>query len=225
MLLILQLSYKINQHWPMKNIFFLAVFFQLVCPSLLAQRESNDKEDVFVDDQNQCVYLAFNQNRKGETEFLQTEPVMVEEWTTPLRGRVIDFSLVYNKGQILLYIEITEDAEENLNPICIGNNARITFRLKNGNYVSLPQTGEKLCGFVNEKKDKYSNITNRGFFLIDAKSVKRLQESEVYIASLQSKKYQLDFIFRSELYDEVNDYDVYPELYFMSELKCILQPN
>lgn len=204
-----------------KNPFLILI---LICfiSSTLAQDKNYSEDDVFVDEQKECLYLAFNQNKKGEIEFLQTEPVMVEEWTTPLRGRVIDFSLLYSNEQIILYIEITEDAEENLSPICIGNNSRITFRLKNGNYVSLPQVGEKLCGFVNEKESKYSNITNRGFFLLDAKSIKELQASEVYIASLQSKKYQLDFIFRSELFDEVNDYYVYPELYFISELTCIL---
>lgn len=207
----------------MKKQFLIGVFFlhlsSLIC---FAQEENTEQKDVYVDDESECLYLAFNQNKKEEIEFIQTEPVMIEEWTTPLRGRVIDFSLMYNKGNIILYIEITEDAEENLNPICIGNDSRITFRLKNGNYVSLPQVGEKLCGFVNQKEASYSNITNRGFFLIDQNSISKLQTSEVYIASLQSKKYQLDFIFRSELYDEVNDYYVYPELYFMSELDCVL---
>lgn len=207
----------------MKKQFLISLFFLhisgLVC---FAQEENTEQKEVYVDDESECLYLAFNQNKKEEIEFIQTEPVMIEEWTTPLRGRVIDFSLMYNKGNIILYIEITEDAEENLNPICIGNDSRITFRLKNGNYVSLPQVGEKLCGFVNQKEASYSNITNRGFFLIDQNSISKLQTSEVYIASLQSKKYQLDFIFRSELYDEVNDYYVYPELYFMSELDCVL---
>lgn len=207
----------------MKKQFLISLFFLhisgLVC---FAQEENTEQKEVYVDDESECLYLAFNQNKKEEIEFIQTEPVMIEEWTTPLRGRVIDFSLMYNKGNIILYIEITEDAEENLNPICIGNDSRITFRLKNGNYVSLPQVGEKLCGFVNQKEASYSNITNRGFFLIDQNSITKLQTSEVYIASLQSKKYQLDFIFRSELYDEVNDYYVYPELYFMSELDCVL---
>lgn len=206
--------------------YFQLLFFFITCFAI-AQTENEIEEEYFIDEQvkekDDCVYLAFNQDSKGVVEFLQTEPVMVEEWTTPLRGRVIDFSLLYNKGQIILYIEITEDAEENLSPICIGNNSRITFRLKNGKYVSLPQVGEKLCGFVNEKEATYSNITNRGFFLLDDKSLKDLQSSEVYIASIQSKKYQLDFIFRSELYDEVNDYYVYPELYFISELTCILE--
>lgn len=207
----------------MKKQFLISLFFLhisgLVC---FAQEENTEQKEVYVDDESECLYLAFNQNKKEEIEFIQTEPVMIEEWTTPLRGRVIDFSLMYNKGNIILYIEITEDAEENLNPICIGNDSRITFRLKNGSYVSLPQVGEKLCGFVNQKEASYSNITNRGFFLIDQNSITKLQTSEVYIASLQSKKYQLDFIFRSELYDEVNDYYVYPELYFMSELDCVL---
>lgn len=207
----------------MKKQFLISLFFLhisgLVC---FAQEENTEQKEVYVDDESECLYLAFNQNKKEEIEFIQTEPVMIEEWTTPLRGRVIDFSLMYNKGNIILYIEITEDAEENLNPICIGNDSRITFRLKNGNYVSLPQVGEKLCGFVNQKEASYSNITNRGFFLIDQNSISKLQTSEVYIASLQSKKYQLDFIFRSELYDEINDYYVYPELYFMSELDCVL---
>jgi len=208
----------------MKKNLFLVLFFQYFVFVAVAQNNNNDKaeEEFFADEHDECLYLAFNQNKKGEIEFIQTEPVMVEEWTTPLRGRVIDFSLLYSNEQIILYIEITEDAEENLSPICIGNNSRITFRLKNGKYVNLPQIGEKLCGFVNEKEASYTNITNRGFFLLNSKNIKDLQESEVYIASLQSKKYQLDFIFRSELYDEVNDYYVYPELYFMSELDCVL---
>ncbi|NGZ89520.1 hypothetical protein [Psychroflexus maritimus] len=207
----------------MKKQFLIGVFFLhlsgLIC---FAQEENTEQKDVYVGQENECIYLAYNQNKNEEIEFIQTEPVMVEEWTTPLRGRVIDFSLIYNKGNVILYLEITEDAEENLNPICIGNDSRITFRLKNGNYVSLPQFGEKVCGFVNQKEADYSNITNRGFFLIDQNNLQQLQSSEVYIASLQSKKYQLDFIFRSELYDEINDYYVYPELYFMSELDCVL---
>jgi hypothetical protein len=149
---------------------------------------------------------------------------MVDELTTPIRGRLIDFSLIRVKEQILLEVSIQEDSEESILPVCIGAGASIKFHLRNGKKISLPQFGEKKCGSRNVESDNYYNISNQGFFLIDEKNAQELKKSEAYLAEFSSKSYEFTFVFRSELYDEVNDLFIYPELYFMSELDCVLSP-
>ncbi|WP_188457507.1 hypothetical protein [Psychroflexus planctonicus] len=173
-----------------------------------------------------CYYTSYSLNTNGEIETLQTEAVMVEEWTTPLRGRIIDFTLLKADDNLILLVEIHEDAQEVLQPICFGSKTKITFELSNGKKVTLPQFGPKRCGYVNIADDEspYYNITNLGYFLISENAANKLLTSETYLGSINSNNYNLDFVFKSEIYDEVNEMMIYPELYFLSELQCMLNP-
>lgn len=172
-----------------------------------------------------CYFSARQISRKGEVNYLKTEPIMVDELTTPIRGRLIDFSLIRTKQHILLEVSIQEDSEESILPVCIGTEASVKFHLRNGKKITLPQFGEKKCGSRNVESDNYYNISNQGFFLVDQKNALELKKSEVYLAEFSSKSYEFNFVFRSELYDEVNELFIYPELYFMSELECVLSPS
>lgn len=173
-----------------------------------------------------CYYSSYTLNARGKIENLQTESVMVEEWTTPKRGRLIDFTLLKSDNSLILLVEIHEDAEEKLQPICFGSKTKIQFELRDGSQVTLPQIGPKRCGFVNIANDEtpYYNITNLGYFLISENAAKKLLNSETYLGKITTKNYELTFVFKSEIYDEVNDIMVYPELYFISELDCMLNP-
>ncbi|GGE18170.1 hypothetical protein [Psychroflexus salis] len=173
-----------------------------------------------------CYYTSYTISANGEIENLQTEAIMVEEWTTPSSGRVIDFTLLKTKDDLILLVEIHEDAEDILQPICFGSSTSIELKLKNGLTVKLPQIGPKRCGYVNIADDSapYYNITNFSYFKISIENAKKLQASEVNLANISSTKYDLDFVFKSELYDEVNDILIYPEFYFISELDCMLNP-
>lgn len=173
-----------------------------------------------------CYYSSYSLNANGEIENLQTESVMVEEWTTPVRGRVIDFTLIKAKEDLILLVEIHEDAENKLQPICFGSKSKIELNLKNGNTVRLLQYGPKQCGYVNIADDEtpYYNITNLSYFLIPETAAQQLLSSESYLGSISTTNYKLDFVFKSEIYDEVNDMMIFPELYFISELECMLNP-
>jgi len=173
-----------------------------------------------------CYYTSYRLNANGEVENLQTEAVMVEELTTPIRGRIIDFTLIKANQDLILLVEIHEDAEAKLQPICFGSKTKIEFKLENGDKISLPQIGPKRCGYVNIADDEapYYNITNLAYFSISDDAAKQLMSSKTYLGSLLSNQYELDFVFKSEIYDEVNDLMIYPELYFISELECMLNP-
>lgn len=201
--------------------------FQLQAQDTLYKNGSINAKDNLDDlslQESLCYFSARQISRKGEVNYLKTEPIMVDELTTPIRGRLIDFSLIRVKEEILLEVSIQEDSEESILPVCIGADATIKFHLKNGKKINLPQFGEKNCGSRNVESDNYYNISNQGFFLIDEKNATELRKSEVYLAEFKSKSYEFNFVFRSELYDEVNDLFIYPELYFMSELDCVLHP-
>lgn len=173
-----------------------------------------------------CVYSSYSLNSSGEIENLQTEAVMVEEWTTPLKGRIIDFTLLKVEKDLLLLVEIHSDAEAVLQPHCFGSKSSIQFDLRNGKQVTLPQFGAKQCGFINtaDEEAPYYNITNMVYFSINEVAARQLLSSEVYLATIKSLNYELSFVLASELYDEVNDMYIYPELYFISELDCMLNP-
>jgi hypothetical protein len=174
-----------------------------------------------------CYYSSYSLDKKGNVENLQTEPVMVEEWVTPNSGRIVDFTLVRSQDDLILIVEIHQDAKESLQPVCFGRKTQITFTLKNGQKVTLPQIGLKRCGFVNvaDEENNYYNITNLSYFKISNENAERLKASELNLASIESSKYKLDFVIRSEIYDEVNDMYLYPEFYFISELDCMLNPT
>ncbi|MGM0635847.1 MAG: hypothetical protein ACQESK_07245 [Bacteroidota bacterium] len=179
-----------------------------------------------VEEENPCYFLGVSHDKKGNITLAQTEPIMVDEVTSALKGRVLEFSLIHSRNTIILSVEIYEDAQKELSPICIGSGSSINFQLKNGTKVTLPQIGEKKCGHRNEVEDEdFYNITNIGFFEIDKENQHKLLNSEVYLGTLKSKTYEFDFVFKSILYDEINDIYIYPEYYFMSELECIINLN
>ncbi len=209
------------------SLLLLLVALQLQAQDTLYENGTINTKDNLDDvslQESLCYFSARQISRKGEVNYLKTEPIMVDELTTPIRGRLIDFSLIRVKEQILLEVSIQEDSEESILPVCIGTGASIKFHLRNGKKISLPQFGEKKCGSRNVESDNYYNISNQGFFLIDEKNAQELKKAEVYLSEFSSKSYEFTFVFRSELYDEVNDLFIYPELYFMSELDCVLNP-
>lgn len=215
----------INQ-FNMKKLFSILVFlgsFAEFHSQIIAEEEEYYPQPLEVEP---CYYSSYSLNANGKIENLQTEPVMVEEWTTPVRGRIIDFTLIKAKEDLILLIEIHEDAENKLQPICFGSKTKIELKLKNGNKVVLPQIGPKRCGYVNIADDEkpYYNITNLGYFLISKDAANQLLASEVNIGKIKAVNYELDFIFNTEIYDEVNDMFIFPELYFISELECMLNP-
>lgn len=214
-----------------KQLIYVLIFFAslpLYAQDTLAKNGTINAKDAQEDinlQESLCYFSARQISRKGVINYLKTEPIMVDELTTPIRGRLIDFSLIRTKDKILLEVSIQEDSEESILPVCIGAGSSIRFHLKNGKKINLPQFGEKNCGSRNVESDNYFNISNQGFFLIDEKNAEELRKSEVYLAEFKSKSYEFNFVFRSELYDEVNEIYIYPELYFLSELDCVLYPE
>lgn len=187
-------------------------------------RGNNSDEEKLNLHESLCFYTTQQISRKGVINYLKTESLMVDEFTTPIRGRLVDFSLIRIRDEFLLEVSIQEDAEEPIYPVCIGNDASLKLHLNNGQQVVLPQFGEKRCGSRNVESNTYYNVTNQGFFLISPENLNKLRKSEVNLAEFSAKSYTFNFVFRSELYDEVNDIMIYPEYYFMSELECVINP-
>ena len=206
----------------------LLTSFSFLCCIYVGNAQVTEQEDTYPQplEVEPCYFSSYSINSNGEVENLQTESVMIEEWTTPIRGRIIDFTLIKASKDLILLVEIHEDAGAKLQPICFGSKTKIEFKLENGKTVSLPQIGPKRCGYLNIADDEapYYNITNLAYFSISDDAAKQLMSSKTYLGSLLSNQYELDFVFKSEIYDEVNDLMIYPELYFISELECMLNP-
>lgn len=205
-------------------LIFIFVFFCKLQSQVVEEEKSYYPQPV---EAQPCMYSSYTLNGNGNIENLQTEAVMVEQWITPIKGRVIDFTLLKVEQDVILLVEIHKDAEGKLQPQCFGSKTIIEFSLKNGETVKLSQYGPKQCGYINTADEDvpYYNITNFAYFLISDNAAKKLLSSEVNFCQINAANYELKFVMASEIYDEINEMTIYPELYFLSELDCLLNPK
>lgn len=176
--------------------------------------------------QADCTYAQVELSNKKHISLIRTYAQMVDNFTTESKGRVIDFSLVNSKGIVVLNIEVYKDGKEVLTPACIGKDARLSFRLTNGEEVVLPQIGARLCGFQLESQQPgFYNIKNRGSFLITEDKYKTLKENPLVSMNLSSENFTFYSVITDELYDDVNDTIVNPTNYFIDYLNCVVNPT
>lgn len=173
-----------------------------------------------------CQYEQVELSNKKHISLIRTAKIMIDNSTTAEKGRVIDFSLVNSKGIIVLNMEVYKDAKQPLNPACIGKDARLSFRLANGDDVILPQIGTRLCGFELEASEPgFFNIKNRGSFLITDDKFKQLKENELISMSLTSENFSFYTVIQDELYDDVSDNILEPTKFFIDYLNCVVDPQ
>lgn len=200
------------------NVVLFILFFSFNIFNAQVNAQNQDTKD--------CTYTQVELGKEKHIALVRTETEMVDSFTTLSKGRVIDFSMVNSRGVIVLNIEIYEDAKKPLSPICIGSGASFSLKLQNGESVVLPQVGTRLCGLELESaQEGFYNIKNRGSFLITEDKFEALQNKELISGSLTSQDFEMYFVFKSDLYDDVNDEVISPSTYFKRNLDCVVNPT
>jgi hypothetical protein len=173
-----------------------------------------------------CQYEQVELSKNKHISLIRTGSVMVDNSTTAEKGRVIDFSLVNSKGIIVLNMEVYKDAKQVLTPACIGKDARLSFKLANGDDVVLPQVGARLCGFeLVASEPGFYNIKNRGSFLITDDKFKQLKENDLISMNLTSENFSFYAVIQDILYDDVDNKIIEPTKFFIDYLDCVVNPQ
>lgn len=173
-----------------------------------------------------CQYEQVELSKNKHISLIRTGNIMVDNFTTEVKGRVIDFSLVNSKGIVVLNMEVYKDSKQMLTPACIGKDARLSFKLANGSEVILPQVGARLCGFELEASEPgFYNIKNRGSFLITDDKFKQLKENDLISMNLTSENFSFYAVIQDELYDDVNNKTIEPTKFFVDYLDCVVNPQ
>lgn len=194
----------------------MSVFFLICGVSIQAQDETNQD----------CKYSQVELGKQKHIALIRTETEMIDSFASLEKGRVVDFSLVNSRGIVVLNVELYKDGKMQLNPSCIGEGATFTLVLQNGKTVVLPQIGTRLCGFELESaQEGFYNIKNRGSFLITDDKFDDLKTSKVISGTIKADEYESYIVFKSDLYDDVNNKVIYPETYFIRNLDCVVNPT
>ncbi|GGE18166.1 hypothetical protein [Psychroflexus salis] len=200
-----------------KRILGLLIISMVLSHSVYSQDTQNEVD---------CTYDQVELGEDKHIAILRTDTKLIDSFTTFEIGRVIDFSLINYRGNIILNVEIYKDAREALSPICIGPGASFNLKLQNGENIMLSQVGAELCGNQLESaQEGFYNVKNRGSFLIKEDAFDKLKEVELISGNLKAGDNELYFIFKTEIYDDVNDRVNYPSFYFIDYLECVTHPQ
>lgn len=176
--------------------------------------------------QDDCRYSDVKLGSKKHIAKLRTEPVMVENYQTQEKGRVVDFSLLNTRGLVILNVEIYKDAKDQLIPSCVGKGSELILSLSNGEKISLPQIGARLCGYDIPSVEKgFNNIKNMASFLITEDKFDDLKNNEVLFTKFSSEELNFDFIMKSELFNDEDNQVLNPSRYFIDQLDCVVNPK
>lgn len=176
--------------------------------------------------QDDCRYAEVKLGSKKHIAELRTEPVMVENSQNQDKGRIIDFSLFNTRGLVILNVEIYKDSKSQLLPSCVGKGSELILSMSNGEKISLPQIGAKLCGYdIPSAEAGYNNIKNMASFLITEDKFDDLKNNEVLFTQLSSEELNFEFIMKSQLYDDVENQMLQPSRYFIHQLDCVVNPK
>lgn len=173
-----------------------------------------------------CKYAEVKLGSKKHIAELRTEPIMVENFQTKQKGRIVDFSLYNTRGLVILNVEIYKDSREKLLPACVGKGSELILSLSNGEKIRLPQIGARLCGYeIPAEEDGFVNVKNMASFLIAEDKFKELKNHEVLFTKFSSEELNFDFIMKSRLYDENTNQELSPSKFFINQLDCVVNPK
>lgn len=184
----------------------------------LLSAQSNTEQD--------CIYAQVELGEEKHIALLRTETEMIDSFTSLEKGRVVDFSLVNSRGIVVLNVELYKDGKEQLTPSCIGEGASFTLVLQNGKSIVLPQVGTRLCGYeIESAQEGFYNIKNRGSFLITEDKFESLKNVKLISGTIKADDYESYIVFKTDLYDDVNEKLIYPDTYFIRNLDCVVNPK
>jgi hypothetical protein len=169
--------------------------------------------------QGDCDY-KINVDTEEET-FKLTREQLVEFELSNTESAFIYFSLMRESGLSSLVLQISLNALEMPPIMCFDKKSRITFKLENGSYVSLPYLDEINCGRQTDHEDQLDNSTSEAAFFMNEKSTEMLKGSPVETMRITSMNTNFDFNIKMVLSNPAIEQPIYPREYFINNLDCI----
>jgi hypothetical protein len=169
--------------------------------------------------QDDCSY-KINVDMEDE-QFKLTQEVLVEYELSNTQSAFIYFSLMRESNLSSLVLQISLNALEMPPIMCFDRKSRITFKLLDGSFVSLPYLDEVNCGRQTDHEDQLDNSTSEAAFFINSESAEKLKRSPIETMRISSMNTNFDFKLKSVLSNPAIDQPIYPREYFINNLGCI----
>lgn len=161
---------------------------------------------------------------KVETEeeiFKLTEERLMEYMLAPKESVFIYFSLMRQNDYSSLVLQISLNAMEMPPIMCFDNKSRVTFKLKDGSFVSLPYLDKVNCGRQTDHDNQLDNSTSEAAFFIDSTAVSNLKTSEIESMRITTMKTNFDVVFQNVISNKEIEEPIYPKEYFIKTMQCI----
>ena len=169
--------------------------------------------------QNECNYKI---NVDTEVElFKLTQEELVEYELSNTQSVFIYFSLMRESEFSSLVVQISLNALEMPPIMCFDNKSRVSFKLQDGSFVSLPYLDEVNCGRQTDHEDQLDNSTSEAAFFMNGESMEKLKASPIETMRITSMNTNFDFKLKSVLSNPAIEQPIYPREYFINNLSCI----
>jgi len=188
----------------MKNSLILILF-------LLVTTLANSQED--------CTYKLILDT--DEESFKLTEEKLMEFILTPNENVFIYFSLLREADISSLILQISINAKEMPPIMCFDKKSRLSFKMTDGSFVSLPYLDEVNCGRQTDYEDQLDNSVSEAAFYMDVANMERLRAVQIESMRLTSMKTHFDIAFQNVLSNSEIETPIYPKEYFINTLGCI----
>jgi hypothetical protein len=192
----------------MKNIVSVLIFL-IVVGNIYSQNDCNYKINVETEDEL----------------FKLTQEELVEYELSQTQSAFIYFSLMRESDLTSLVLQISLNALEMPPVMCFDNKSRITFKLVDGSFVSLPYLDEVNCGRQTDHEDQLDNSTSEAAFFVNVESAEKLKESPIETMRITSMNSNFDFELKSVLSNPAIEQPIYPKEYFINNLGCVIDSN
>ncbi len=169
--------------------------------------------------QEDCAY-KINVDLENE-QFRLTNEKLVEYELGQGNSVFIYFSLMKQDKMNSLVAQISLNAIEMPPIMCFDSKSRISFKLEDGSFVSLPYLDEVNCGRQTDYEDQLDNSTSEAAFFMDTESIMRLRSSELVSMRITSMNTHFDMDFKSVISNATIPQPIYPKEFFTQNLKCL----
>lgn len=167
----------------------------------------------------ECSY-KINVEMDEET-FKLTKETLVEFMLSPTESVFIYFSLMKDSGVSSLILQISLNAREMPPIMCFDKKSRLSFKMVDGSFLSLPYLDDVNCGIQTEYEDQFDNSTSEAAFYIDPTNLAKFKTIEIETMRITSMNTHFDIDFQKVISNKDIPVPIYPREYFINHLSCI----
>lgn len=188
----------------MKNKLFFLIF---LLTTILANSQADCAYKIIVD--------------TDEESFKLTQEQLMEFILTPNESVFIYFSLLREADISSLVLQVSVNAKVMPPIMCFDKKSRLSFKMADGSFVSLPYLDDVNCGRQTEYEDQLDNSISEAAFYMDTVNMERLKSVQIESMRITSMKTHFDIEFQTVLSNPEIEVPIYPKEYFINTLGCI----